>query len=162
MNYIQAQIWLKNIHLGTWCHAVGPAKMTEGFRDGHYIDHKASLLFLLLVYILKGFTSGGHRCSVTSRKHFHSENVGELWQMAASTFEMQVLLQSVVLSGVLMVPLNIVWCYTIPDSPQPAPGTKPLVGCSQKAVQSRTQLWGLCSTAQASRAGAGMRERSSV
>ena len=58
MNQIQAQIWLKNILLGTQYYAMGPAKMTEGFRKGLYnVDHKASLLFLLLVYILKGFTS---------------------------------------------------------------------------------------------------------
>lgn len=59
MNYIQAQTWLKNILLGTQYNAVSPAKMTEGSRNGHYNvdDHKASLLFLLLVYILRGFTS---------------------------------------------------------------------------------------------------------
>lgn len=58
MSYIQAQTWLKNILLGTQYNVVSPAKMTEGSRNGHYnVDHKASLLFFLLVYILRGFTS---------------------------------------------------------------------------------------------------------
>ena len=51
-------MWLKDILLGTQYYAVGPAKMAEGFRNVHYnVDHKAFLLFLLLVYLLKGFTS---------------------------------------------------------------------------------------------------------
>lgn len=81
MNYIQAQIWIKGNLLSTQYCAVGPAKMTEGFRNGHCnVDHKASLLFLLLVDVLKGFTPQVHHCSVTSCKHFYSVNVGELWQ----------------------------------------------------------------------------------
>lgn len=85
MNDIQAQIWLKNILLHSWDYAVGPAKMTEGFRNGHYnVDHKASLLFLLRACMLKGFISWAHHCSVTSCKDFHSECWRTLakWQQA--------------------------------------------------------------------------------
>jgi len=77
MNQIQALVWLKNIFWASQYYVLGPAKMSEGFRNGHYnVDHKASLLFLLLVYTLKGFNSWVYHCSVTSCKHFRPVNGG--------------------------------------------------------------------------------------
>lgn len=96
MNNIKAQIWIKNILLNSQYPAVDLAKMAEGFRNGQYnVDFKASLLFLLLVCILKGFISWAHHCSVTSWKQFHSDDVVLVLQMVIKTiFEYKVLLGS--------------------------------------------------------------------
>lgn len=77
MNQIDEQVYLENILLDNQYLVMGPAKVIENMRNVHYsVDHKISLVLLLLVYNPKGLTSLESHCSVTSCKHFHSVNVG--------------------------------------------------------------------------------------